>query len=366
MKATDMGRPNTMSNRLPRPRGHLSELVISALRAEHTATIGTARVDEVRDPLTDDDLHLALHCLYGLHYEGFRGVDEVLEWDPALLRLRRRLEAPFLLALRDEQPVPPSPSADEVPAVLRSVIAEGAGSPSPSSHLETDGSIDELRELLVHRSIYQRKEADAHTWGIPRLRGAAKSAMVLIQADEYGEGEDGRSHAELFGVTMDRLGLDPTPGAYIDVVPGVTLATDNLVSLLGLHRALRGALVGHLAVFEMTSVVPMSRYAAAIRRLTGDDGAAEFYDVHVVADAVHEVVAAERLAAGAIRSEPVLAADVVFGARAVMNVEARLASHLMSSWEAGRSSLRLVPSTSAGDQRVDLVRRHLGPQAVAG
>lgn len=97
----------------------------------------------------------------------------------------------------------------------------------------------------------------------------------------------------------------------------------------------------------MTSVVPMGRYAQAIRRLTGDDRAAEFYDVHVAADAEHEVIAADRLAAGFVRSEPEALSEVLFGARAVMAAEARLARHLVAAWTEGRSSLRSSLRTSS-------------------
>lgn len=332
---------------LPRPRGPVSEAVVAALRTGSLpALAGTPTADD--DPLTGEDTHLALHCCYGLFHDGFAGVDDRWEWEPALLRLRRRLEGRFLSALRAEhRRRGAGPGGGGIAAALGEVIRSGPGTPSPSRHLAERGTIDELREMLVHRSVYQRKEADAHTFGIPRLRGAAKSAMVTIQADEYGQGRPGRSHAELFAVTMARLGLDPTPGAYVDAVPGVTLATDNLASMFGLHRALRGALVGHLAVFEMTSVVPMGRYAAAIRRLAGDDVAAEFYDVHVAADAEHEVIAATDLAGGFVADEPGLAGDVLFGAGALMSVEARLATHVVSSWEAGRTSLRTPESAPA-------------------
>lgn len=345
-----------MPNPLPQPRGPVSEAVVAALRSGSLAPLAGVP-PAADDPLSGDDTHLALHCCYGLFHDGFAGVGDRWEWEPALLRLRRRLEQRFLGALRDEHrcagwPVDGAGIGPDVGAALRDVIRSGAGAPSPSRHLAERGSLDELREMLVHRSIYQRKEADAHTFAIPRLRGAAKSAMVTIQADEYGQGRAGRSHAELFAVTMERLGLDPAPGAYVDAVPAVTLATDNLVSMFGLHRALRGALVGHLAVFEMTSVVPMGRYAAAIRRLTGDDAAAEFYDVHVAADAEHEVIAATDLAGGLVAGEPGLAGDVVFGAAALMQVEARLAAHVVSAWEAGRPSLRPDRAVARAEERV--------------
>jgi len=162
---------------------------------------------------------------------------------------------------------------------------------------------------------------------------------VEIQADEYGGGVTEDMHASLFAVTMAGLGLDPTYGAYLDRIPGVTLATVNLISLFGLHRRWRGALVGHLAVFEMTSVGPMARYARALERLGVGSEARRFYDVHVVADAHHQTVASEGMAAGLAAAEPDLAGDILFGAGAVMAVERRFADHVLDAWAAGRSSL---------------------------
>jgi hypothetical protein len=183
--------------------------------------------------------------------------------------------------------------------------------------------------------------------------------MVLLQADEYGNGQPGRTHAELFAATMEELDLDPAPGAYVDRVPGVTLATDNLISLFGLHRRWRGALVGHLAAFEMTSVVPMSRYAAAFRRLGVGERAAEFYDVHVEADRLHAVIAADELIGGLTGSDPEAAADLAFGAAALQTVESRLSAHLLGRWDAGRSSL--LPHQPPA---VDRVVRAWGPWGV--
>ena len=217
-------------------------------------------------------------------------------------------------------------------------LCRGDG-PSLSGYMLEHGSRADFEEFAMHRSAYQLKEADPHTWGIPRLAGAPKSAMVLIQADEYGAGVEGESHAELFGETMEALGLDSSYGAYLDLLPGTTLATVNLVSMLGLHRRLRGALVGHLAVFEMTSVGPMGRYSRALRRMGLPAAACRFYDVHVEADVAHAVVACSRMAAGLAAQEPHLASDILFGARALSAVEARFAGHLLESWNRGVSSL---------------------------
>jgi hypothetical protein len=113
------------------------------------------------------------------------------------------------------------------------------------------------------------------------------------------------------------------------------------MSLLGLHRRLRGALVGHLALFEITSSVPNRRYADGLRRLGAGAGATAFYDEHVVADAVHESVAAVDLAGGLADQDPALIPDVLWGASALRELEGRFARRLLEAWQKDRSSLRV-------------------------
>lgn len=327
--------PCTSGAPLPRGRGVLSEFLVERLRRPvHRLASVPSPVD---DPMWGDDSQLSLYLCYELHYRELAGVDEAWEWEPSLLEVRRSLEHAFLEALARR--VGPARSPADVPAALRDVIAAASG-PSLSEYMVEHGTIEQMWEFAVHRSAYQLKEADPHSWAIPRLSGGPKAALVEIQYDEYGGGRPGRSHAELFAGTMVALGLDPTYGAYLDRLPGTTLATTNLVSFFGLHRRWRGALVGHLALFEMTSVTPMGRYSQALGRLGLPESARRFYDVHVEADAHHEIVAAGDLAGGLARTEPALAGDILFGARAVMAVEERFAHHLLGSWAAGTTSLR--------------------------
>jgi hypothetical protein len=320
---------------LPVPRGPLSAWVVDHLaRPVHSVSRPPHASD---DPLYGDDAALALYVLYELHYRSFADVDDAWEWEPTLLAARQRLENRFLCRLREE--VPAFPVTEDIPAQLVALVS-GGGGPSLSAYLSQEGTLEQLREFAVHRSAYQLKEADPHTWAIPRLYGAAKAALVEIQADEYGAGRERDMHQTLFGITMDELCLDPSYGAYLDVLPGPTLATTNLVSFFGLHRRWRGALVGHLAIFEMTSVEPMGRYSVALRRHGLGSAARHFYEVHVVADAHHQQVAANDMAGALVRAEPDLAADVLFGASAVTTVESRFSGALREAWARGESSLR--------------------------
>jgi hypothetical protein len=322
--------------------------VLAALREDPGTLPQGVDVAVPTDPLADEDLHLALYACYELHYRGLDGVDERWEWDPGLLALRARMEAVFEDGLHAALATwtPPRADATTMDLALRA-IAEADDGPSPAEHLERHGTLAELKEIVVHRSAYQLKEADPHSWAIPRLSGPPKAALVEIQADEYGGGDPGRMHAGLFADLMDELGLDATYGAHLDLLPGVTLATVNLMSLFGLHRRRRGALVGHLALLEMTSSIPNRRYATALRRLgVRARRATEFFDEHVTADAIHEQVAAVDLAGGLVRQEPALLADILFGARALVEIEGRWSGALLDAWRQGRSSL-LAPVDTA-------------------
>jgi hypothetical protein len=303
-------------------------------RAEEVARL----VGEVDDPLADDDLQLALYVCFELHYRGFPGVDLDWEWSPALLAARAAMEGAFIGALEAGIGARNAVDPARVGDLLFELEADDEGLPL-SRWLEVDGDLECFREFVVHRSLYQLKEADPHSWAIPRLTGAAKTALLEVQGDEYGAGRPERIHSVLFAKTMRALGLDDRENAYLDRVPGPTLATVNLMSALGLRRSRRGAIVGHLAMFEMTSALPNRRYGNALRRLGFDAEATDFYDEHVEADAVHENIAAYDLAGGLARQEPELAADVLFGARALLYLEDRFARHLLTAWQAGETSL---------------------------
>ncbi|MDA0637208.1 iron-containing redox enzyme family protein [Nonomuraea sp. MCN248] len=290
--------------------------------------------------LHDDDLQLALFVCYELHYRGFEEVDERWEWDPGLLRARAELERHLDDALAEAVPRPRPVPPDQVRRALADLCGDGDG--PFSRHLRRAATLDQFREFVAHRSIYHLKEADPHSWAIPRLHGRAKAALVEIQADEYGGGRPERMHAELFRATMRGLGLDDAYGAYVDRVPGITLAVSNVMSLFGLHRRRRGALAGHLAALEMTSSLPNRRYAAGVRRLGCDAATALFYDEHVQADAVHEQVAAHDLCGGLAAAEPALTGDILYGAACALTVDRLWAEHVMDRWERGEPSLEAI------------------------
>lgn len=292
--------------------------------------------------LEDDDLQLTLFLSYSLAYGSLEQLGDDLEWDLGLIALRQRLERRHeadLYSRIGELPQP-RPVAREVASALFEMTAADDG-PSLAHYAARRATAGQLREVLILRSIYTLREADPHSWAIPRLTGRAKAALVEIQSDEYGDGQLDRMHSQLFADSMRGAGLSDEYGAYLDLVPAVTLAAHNTMSLFGLNRRLRGMIVGHLAAFEMTSSVPNRYYRDGFVRLGFGADVTGYFAEHVEADALHEQIAAYDLAGALAEQEPALTGDIMLGAAASLRMDALVAEHVLGSWKSGCSALRV-------------------------
>jgi hypothetical protein len=319
---------------VPTPCGPLSEVVITGLRDGRASSHVDAfadKVTDVTDPLADADLQLALACCYELHYRGFDGVDDAVEWDPGTMALTRLLERAIEAAVLRAVPRPPA-AADVVGDL--GLLVEKDDAPSLSAHLLRRADVEQWREFLVQRSVYHLKEADPHTWQVPRITGRAKAALVEIQMDEYGGGRPDGMHSALFARAMRELGLDDSYGAYWPQALPETHAMVNLMTLFGLHRRHRGAALGHLAALEMTSTSPNRRYGNGLRRLGFGPAATAYFDEHVEADAVHEQIAAVDMCGSFAADEPHLVADVLWGAASCLALDAAAGAALLRRWNA--------------------------------
>ncbi len=320
--------------RRPSPRGPASLALLTLLSktspdpsdmsaGKELAEAITRALSATVDLLRDDDLQSTLYCRYALHLHGLPGVDDGWEWHPALVAAIASLQTAFEDALRDHAarlvadtaPTPDRSSsgtpdgpnrvdpAAELLGWLNALTRADLGG-SLSRHLARRATPEQFADFLRFRSVYQLKEADPHTLAIPRLRGRAKSALVEIQADEYGD------------------------------------------VLFGLHRRLRGAAVGHLAALEMTSSVPMRRYSRAAARLGLDAAARAYFDEHIEVDAVHEQVALHDMVAPLVSAEPELRGDVLLGAATCLLLDAAITDELLARWGAVTTS-RPAPALRA-------------------
>ncbi|TFC81632.1 iron-containing redox enzyme family protein [Cryobacterium sp. TMT1-21] len=341
---------NTLTRASFCARGPLSDLLLTALDGPLTPgqalltdfeTAVAAAIDCSGFVMVDDDLQLTLFVLYGLHYGGVVPGDEKWEWHPSTIAARILIENALEAQLRHSvaQPPLPAPTRDTVARALFVLTCNDQG-PSLARYLSRQATREQAIEFVVHRSVYTLKEADPHSWAIPRLTGRAKAALIEIQADEYGGGDVERMHSVLFASTMRGLGLDDRYAAYVDSVPAITLASFNTMSMFGLNRRLRGALVGHLAAFEMTSAIPSRLYADGFQRLGFESDVTRYFDEHVEADAVHEQIAGRDLAGSLAEDDPALLGDIMFGASVCLTMDGLVADHMLGRWKDDLSSLR--------------------------
>ena len=316
---------------LPGACGPLSDAATEALSTGRTDRLPAVPAEV--EPL-GRDLQLTLYTLYELHYRGFDGVDAELEWDPEILRMRRDLERVFLAHLRGAV----EPGDDPV-AEMDAMSVEATSGTGPSWYFKDEGTWDQIREYFAHRSLYHLKEGDPHAFAIPRLQGQAKASFVAVEFDEFGGGRGDRVHQQLWADLMSAAGLDPSYLGYIDRVSAETLSTVNLMSMFGLHRSLRGAAIGHFAAIEITSSPGSARLVAGLRRMDAPEECVHFYAEHVEADAVHEQVMRHDVVGDLVGREPELAADIVFGMRALDYLDDLAAEKMLAAWRRGESSL---------------------------
>lgn len=315
--------------RMPKPRGPLSEWVVAALA--DAATSDSAGTAPEADSLADEAI--ALWTIHELSYRGFEDASADAEWDPRVLVVRHGLETALEARLRARWNRADAAGVDaaDVPAALQALVASADG-PSLADHVRRHADVDQVLELLRQRSVYQLKEADPSTWVVPRLPVRAKAALVELQYDEYGDGNPNRLHAHLFARGLEAVGLRSEYGAYVDDALPETLETNNALSLFGMHRRLRGAAMGHLAAFEMTSSLPSRKIVQGLERLGLEGAMVAYYDEHVEADAIHEIVAARDICGTLAEDEPDQAAEILFGAFTCLDLEARFARALLDTW----------------------------------
>lgn len=317
--------------RLPSARGPISQWLL-----DHCARrVGPPFPSRRHVDPYGEDLQLALYVCYELHYRGFADVPDAMEWDLDLLGIRLELESIFLEQLRRDVA-----GGDDLDAEIAGLLTETVGERGISHHLASEGTLEQFREYVVHRSAYHLKEADPQLLVVSRLDGPAKAGLVTVEHDEYGAGRAGDMHSELYAAMMRELGLTADYGDHLDRISGAVLAEVNLMSLCGLRRELRGAAVGQFAVIELTSSPGSARLVRAAKRLGCGPATEHYYAEHVEADAVHEQILRRDVIAPLVAREPELAAGLVFGIQASQYLGGRFADEVLGAWSAGRSSLR--------------------------
>jgi hypothetical protein len=89
----------------------------------------------------------------------------------------------------------------------------------------------------------------------------------------------------------------------------------------------------------MISVDAMDHYIGALRRLSESTDSVQYFSARVNTDAIHAFIARNQLVAGFLETDPAMADDVLFGARAFLALEDNLGRYVLEAWSKNCSSL---------------------------
>ncbi len=314
------------------PRGPLSLAVMTALTSP-PGSLGPVRPSPDVDAVDDGDFHLALFlCLAaqrpGSSYPGW-------EHDDDLRELRHRLQRTFVERIRDESRFASPIFAGDPAETVAALLDHSAASPVVA-HLSRFGSLDQLREYVVHRSVQRCADLAPETGVLTSMRDhlAREGARPHVAR----RGALGPSPDMALAEAVAVLNLDPSLGAYVGRVPGITIASANLSTILDRCDRTSVAAVGVDAVSnrfreESWRKLPLTfgRFGISppLRPPRGDGrvkGTADHAASAALTRSMRSLDQAQRR-------------SLLFGVIAALYLERRFSRHVLKAWTSDRPSL---------------------------
>lgn len=195
-------------------------------------------------------------------------------------------------------------------------------------------SLDQLKQIVSHRSLFFLREPDPWIYAVPTLTGVAKAGLIDLLLDEYGWGKLDHMHSTVYARLMFALGLEPTLDHYETSAPWRFLAIQNHQWMLALTPGLSRQLLGAIYLTEADSPTAMSNYLAAWDRLGMTDAEIlHFYELHVTADENHRDVALQEILLPTCIDDSTSATQIACGIFDGKSLEAAYASRLLEAFE---------------------------------
>ena len=160
---------------LPTPRGPLSDGVIDRVAFDAGESTSCAAGRSAR-PAHRRRRPARAHLLLRARLLGLRRCRRPVGARAGAPAGPAELEHTFVRSIVREIGAPETMPPTQAVAALRD--ARRGDGPSLSGWVAEHATVEHLREFCIHRSRYQLKEADPHTWVIPRRPRAAKAAFV--------------------------------------------------------------------------------------------------------------------------------------------------------------------------------------------
>ena len=293
-----------------------------------------------------DVAHRALYALYAQHAWSPVTAMRDNQHDPTIAAVLRELERGLERWLATfELPEAPPEDPEAFTAWLSDLALHRELPALPSNGMGTfirdEISLEQLKEIVVQRSLFFLKEPDPWAMVIPSLHGEAKAGLLDLLLDEYGWGRYDQMHSTIYEDLMGALDLETGYDAYAARTSWQFLASMNLQNLYARHRRLCRRMYGYVYLVEADSPPSMKNYLAAWDRLGlgEDERVTKFYELHVTADEGHQDVALNEIILPIVKSEPEAREDIARGVLEGRVTDWLFAEHLKASFANGETSL---------------------------
>lgn len=298
-----------------------------------------------------EDVHRSLFHLYSRRVWNAPSAPLSAGLDHALQLIRDNLEREFRESLASKRDgLLSAPPADR--SELASWFAELATGTHPHENpqwpafIREEISLEQLKQIVSHRSLFFLREPDPWIYAVPTLAGVAKAGLMDLLLDEYGWGKLDHMHSTIYAKLMESLGLETALDHYEPSTPWQFLATQNHQWMLALTPGLSRQLLGTIYLTEADSPAAMNNYLAAWKRLEiSDADVIHFYELHVTADENHRDVALQEVLMPVCDLDPNASHEIACGIFDGKSLEADYANNLLDGFE--RLPIKELVSTSS-------------------
>jgi Iron-containing redox enzyme len=154
-------------------------------------------------------------------------------------------------------------------------------------YLRHEMTLESYRYLIAIASVDGLVESSRLCNLLGGASNEIQATLIRVLLEEYGNGRLSRKHSTFFAEMMVELDLDPTPEAYLDMVPWQVLASINHNFLLTQRKRNFLRYIGGFTYFEIVGPSVYQDYIAATDRLGLSQAAKGYWELHVKEDERH-------------------------------------------------------------------------------
>jgi len=154
-------------------------------------------------------------------------------------------------------------------------------------YLGQEMTLKSYRHLIAIASLDGLVESSRLCHLLGGASNEIQATLIRVLLEEYGNGRLSRKHSTFFAQMMAELDLDPTPEAYLDLLPWEVLASINHNFLLTQCKRNFLRYIGGFTYFEIVGPSTYQDYITAAARLGLSETAQGYWELHIKEDERH-------------------------------------------------------------------------------